>query len=31
VYPEAKLRVADAGLMLLPSKPHVVRPALVRC
>jgi hypothetical protein len=31
VYPEAKLKVADAGLMLLPSKPHVVRPALARC
>ena len=30
VYPEAKLKVADAGLMLLPSKPHVVRPALAR-
>ena len=31
VYPEATLKVADTGLMLLPSKPHVVRPATLRC
>ena len=30
VYPEAKLKLADGGLMLMPSKPHVARPALVR-
>jgi hypothetical protein len=30
VYPEATLKVADAGLMLLPSKPHVVRPTPAR-
>jgi len=31
VYPEARLKVADVGLMLMPSKPHMVRPALARC
>jgi Plasmid encoded RepA protein len=30
VYPEAKVKVADVGLMLMPSKPHVVRAALAR-
>jgi hypothetical protein len=30
VYPEAKFKVADSGLMLMPSKPHVVRAALAR-
>ena len=30
VYPEARLKVADVGLMLLPSKPHLVRTAFVR-
>jgi len=30
VYPEAKLKVADAGLMLMPSKPHLVRAAPAR-
>ena len=30
VYPEARFKVADVGLMLMPSKPHVVRAALVR-
>jgi hypothetical protein len=23
VYPEAKLKVADAGVILLPSRPHL--------
>jgi hypothetical protein len=27
VYPEANLKVADVGLMLMPSKPHVARAA----
>lgn len=27
-YPEAKLKVGDVGLILLPSKPHVARAAL---
>jgi hypothetical protein len=27
VYPEAKLRVGEAGLLLLPSRPHVPRAA----
>jgi hypothetical protein len=27
-YPEAKLKVADVGLILLPSKPHVSRAAI---
>lgn len=31
VYPEAKLKVASGGLMLMPSKPHVVRASLARC
>jgi replication initiator protein len=30
VYPEARLKLADGGLMLMPSKPHVARPALAR-
>ena len=25
VYPEARIKVSDTGLMLLPSKPHVER------
>jgi hypothetical protein len=25
VYPEAKLKVADAGVVLLPSRPHLAR------
>jgi hypothetical protein len=29
VYPEAKLKVTEAGLMLMPSRPHVLR-ALAR-
>lgn len=28
VYPEARLKVADVGLLLLPSRPHVARPAV---
>ena len=27
-YPEANLKVGDVGVILLPSKPHVARPAL---
>ena len=30
VYPEAKLKVADVGLILIPSKPHVARLATTR-
>ena len=30
VYPEAKLKVVDVGLMLMPSRPHVVRAPLAR-
>lgn len=30
VYPEAKLKVVNVGLMLMPSKPHVVRASPVR-
>jgi hypothetical protein len=30
VYPEAKVKVAEVGLMLMPSKPHVVRAAIAR-
>ena len=30
VYPEAKLKVADVGLILMPSKPHVSRAALAQ-
>ncbi len=30
VYPEAKLKVVNIGLMLMPSKPHVVRASLAR-
>ncbi len=30
VYPEAKLKVVDIGLMLMPSRPHVVRAPLAR-
>jgi hypothetical protein len=30
VYPEAKLKWTDAGLILLPSRPHVERRAPAR-
>ena len=30
VYPEVKLKVADVGLILMPSKPHVSRAALAQ-
>ena len=30
VYPEAKLKITEVGLMLMPSRPHVVRPKLTR-
>jgi hypothetical protein len=30
VYPEAKLKVVDVGLMLMPSRPHVVRAPIAR-
>ncbi len=30
VYPEARVKVADAGLMLMPSRPHLVRAASSR-
>ena len=30
VYPEAKLKVAKVGLILMPSKPHVLRAALAQ-
>ena len=29
VYPEAQLRLADVGVVLLPSRPHVPRDALI--
>jgi hypothetical protein len=28
VYPEAKLKLTESGVMLLPSRPHVARDAL---
>lgn len=30
VYPEAKVKLADVGVILFPSKPHVPRDAVVR-
>ena len=30
VYPEAKLKVGEVGLILMPSKPHVARAALAQ-